>query len=91
MAQIRNGNYLISGGSDNKIVLMDSRRNYEIIEKWSNHAKNCVYSMCVVGDSCVFVGDGVGKVLCYDLINGGLKYGLGGSEQGNNLFIIYIL
>jgi WD40 repeat protein len=87
MAQIRDGNYLISGGSDNSIVLMDSRRNYEVIEKWSNHAKNCVYSMCTVGDSCVLVGDGVGKLLCYDLISCELKYGLGASEQGKYSYI----
>ena len=43
--------------------------------------KNGVYSMCSVGDEYVFVGDGVGSLLCYSLSKG--AGGDGGVEDGS--------
>jgi WD40 repeat protein len=74
--------YIVTGGADNSIVLMDARKSFEIIERWEN-AKNCIYSLCVVGDNCIFVGDGAGMLLCYDVLSSNaLKFGLGSSEMG---------
>ena len=48
--------------------------------------RNCVYSLCAIGDSCVFVGDGVGMMFCYDVLSGSersaLKYGIQASSSG---------
>jgi len=76
--------YIVTCGADNSLVLMDARKSFEIIEKWE-HAKNCIYSLCVVGDRSIFIGDGAGMLLCYDVLssnNNSLKYGLGASEIG---------
>ena len=86
---------LLSGGSDNKVHLLDTRRNLEPIASYEC-AQNCVYSTLSIGavtsssssDSlgmgrgCVMVGDGRGMVCCYDLSNGELKYGFGASSKG---------
>ena len=80
------GGYLVSGGADSKLCVLDLRRELEVVTSY-DHCKNCVYSLCSVGEGCVFAGDGVGMLYCYD-INGtdsgeiGLKYGIGASEQG---------
>lgn len=71
---------LVTGGSDNAIVVLDIRSNYDQIHRWVNH-QNCVYTMLAVGESCVFSGDGMGMMLCYDVLGGGLKYGLGASQN----------
>ena len=78
-------NGLVSSGADNAIVHMDVRRGLSVIERYEN-ARNSVYSLCSVGDGCVFAGDGSGMLYCYDLVGYsgeiGLKYGIGASEKG---------
>ena len=78
-------NGLVSSGADNAVVHMDIRCGLKVIERYEN-ARNSVYSMCSIGDGCVFAGDGSGMLYCYDLIGYsgevGLKYGIGVSEKG---------
>jgi WD40 repeat protein len=95
-------NYLVSGGSDNSLVLSDLRMSASssisddsgdadttsgahcIVDRYQ-HCHNGIYSLCVVGNNCVAVGDGVGMVLVYDITktgNEGLKYGLHASSNG---------
>eukprot|EP01031_Cornospumella_fuschlensis_P026203 gene26203-31652_t len=58
-----------------------------------DHAANGVYSLCMVGDSCALAGDGIGRLLCYELNSTRerssrtvraecLRYGLAGSRRG---------
>lgn len=79
------GGHIVSGGADNAVVILDPRRNLGEVHRFV-HAKNSIYSMCAVGDGCVFAGDGSGMVYCYDTIGHsgeiGLKYGVGASGQG---------
>ena len=58
------------------------------VSLWS-HSRNGIYSLCSVGDECMLVGDGVGKLLCYSLLEGdvenadrAIKYGVGASSKG---------
>lgn len=75
--------YIISGGADSAVVIQDIRRNGDIVQRWDGHCKNGIYSMAIAEwDKSVFVGDGAGMVMCYDICNGELKYGLGASETG---------
>eukprot|EP01041_Mallomonas_annulata_P001875 gene1875-3635_t len=71
---------VVTGGSDNAVVCMDARMNFEVVGRWVHH-KNCVYILSTVGDRCVFSGDGMGMMLCYDVSEGAVKYGLGASEN----------
>lgn len=61
--------YVVSGGSDNAVVLMDARRSLDVVQSWKQYHRVGVYSMCAVGDSCVFVGDGAGMLMCYDMMS----------------------
>lgn len=49
------------------------------------HCQNGVYSLCIIGNNCVAVGDGMGMVLFYDITKSGndsLMYGLHASRSG---------
>jgi WD40 repeat protein len=93
-------NYFVSGGSDNSLVLCDIRMSSSsgeingegsgaadsqcIVDQYQ-HCRNGIYSLCVIGNNCVAVGDGVGMVLVYDVTKSGneaLKYGLSASSNG---------
>jgi WD40 repeat protein len=80
-----NGCYVVTSSADNTIALLDPRRNFEIMERYE-HAKNSIYSICSVGDGCIFIGDGTGMMYCYDMVgcldDPGLKYAIGASERG---------
>lgn len=59
--------------------------NSQCIVDHYQHCRNGVYSLCVIGNNCVVVGDGVGMVLIYDVTQNGseaLKYGLSASSSG---------
>jgi len=73
--------YLISCGVDGKVVLLDARQSYRIVETY-NHARNGCYAVSSIGDSCAIISDGTGMIYCYDIISNELKYGLGASEKG---------
>ena len=98
MSTLSNGNYLVTGGSDNSLILSDIRggETNSIIKKYQ-HSKNGIYSICVIGENCIVSGDGVGTVLVYDINGGngnddnnngynddynGLKYGLNACSNG---------
>eukprot|EP01034_Spumella_vulgaris_P031274 gene31274-38641_t len=76
------------GGGSGSVVLLDARASFGIVSEW-NHHRNGVYSLCTVGDECVFSGDGAGNLLCHSLLdapldqpNDCLRYGLGASSTG---------
>lgn len=83
--------YIITGSgspSDSSLVVMDLRQGCKPVSRWDHH-RNGVYSLCLVGDQCVFSGDGMGNLLCHHLLESELdyprsclKYGIGSSEQG---------
>jgi hypothetical protein len=73
--------YLATAGADNSVVILDCRSSFREVYRWSHH-DNCIYSMCAIGDGCIFTGDGMGMMLCYDIIRGELKYGLGACQNG---------
>ncbi len=73
--------YVVSCGVDGKVVLLDARQSYRIVETY-NHARNGCYAVSSVGESCVVVSDGAGMIYCYDIISNELKYGIGASERG---------
>lgn len=80
------GGYIVSGGADSRLCVLDMRKDLSTISTY-DHCKNCVYSLCSIGDACIFAGDGAGMLYCYDVIGKdsrevGLKYGIGASEQG---------
>lgn len=87
------GGYILAGGSDSSIALIDPRvisssdgdniHPHAIVDRWAHH-NNGIYSMCLVGGRCLFTGDGAGLMNCYDIFDGSsaLKYGLGASSQG---------
>lgn len=74
--------YVVSGGADSDVVVSDIRRK-GTVARWTE-GKIGIYSLCVVGDRCILVGDGSGMLLVYDLLDnsGGLKYGIGASSSG---------
>jgi WD40 repeat protein len=88
-------NYFVSGGSDNSLVLCDIRMSSSsgetetadsqcVVDQYQ-HCRNGVYSLCVIGNNCVAIGDGIGMVLVYDITQSGneaLKYGLSASSNG---------
>lgn len=80
-----NDRYIISGGADSRICVLDLRKELGVVTSY-NHCNNSVYSLCSVGDACIFAGDGVGMLYCYDIVGNsgdiGLKYGIGASERG---------
>lgn len=63
--------YIVAGGMDNHVVVLDPRRIETIVEfqKW-NHCRNGVYSLCMIGDRCIVAGDGKGMLLVYDILAG---------------------
>jgi hypothetical protein len=76
------------GGGSGSVVLLDVRASFGIVSEWSHH-RNGVYSLCTVGDECVFSGDGAGNLLCHSLLdapldqpNDCLRYGVGASSTG---------
>lgn len=96
MSSFSNGNYLVTGGSDNSLVLSDIRRgesnsndsSHAIVRKYQ-HSKNGIYSICIIGESCIVSGDGVGTLLVYNINEddncddyNGLKYGLNACSNG---------
>ena len=79
------------------VSFIDLRMKNQVLSRWSSKhgpCQNGVYSMCAVGNSCVFVGDGAGNCLCYDLVNAknsetstthyapGCSYAFGASLKG---------
>jgi len=83
--------YIITGSGspqDSSLVVMDLRQGCKPVSRWDHH-RNGVYSLCLVGDSCVLSGDGMGTLLCHHLLESELeyprtclKYGIGASEVG---------
>lgn len=83
--------YIITGSGspeDSSLVVLDLRRDCQPVSRWDHH-RNGVYSLCLVGDSCVLSGDGMGTLLCHHLLESELdyprtclKYGIGASEVG---------
>lgn len=83
--------YIITGSGspeDSSLVVMDLRQGCKPVSRWDHH-RNGVYSLCLVGDACVFSGDGMGTLLCHHLLESELeyprtclKYGIGASEVG---------
>eukprot|EP00598_Pedospumella_elongata_P003017 CAMPEP_0184985178 /NCGR_PEP_ID=MMETSP1098-20130426/13979_1 /TAXON_ID=89044 /ORGANISM="Spumella elongata, Strain CCAP 955/1" /LENGTH=458 /DNA_ID=CAMNT_0027509255 /DNA_START=1 /DNA_END=1373 /DNA_ORIENTATION=- len=83
--------YIITGSGspqDSSLVVMDLRQGAKPVSRWDHH-RNGVYSLCLVGDQCVFSGDGMGTLLCHHLLESELdyprsclKYGIGASEVG---------
>ena len=73
--------YVVSCGVDGKVVLLDARQSYRIVETY-NHARNGCYAVTSVGESCVIISDGSGMIYCYDIVSNELKYGIGASEKG---------
>jgi len=75
-------NYLIvgsgGGGGTSAVALVDLRQasdyRQQVVSLWS-HSRNGVYSLCVVGDSCLLVGDGLGQLLSYALLGDGGETG----------------
>lgn len=98
-------NYIITGGSDDNVILFDIRRGLSagsgsggesdsvsvtastaqcLVSRYQ-YSRNGLYSLCVVGSSCVMAGDGVGMVLVYDITKSdqeALQYGLSASSSG---------
>lgn len=62
------------GADDSSVAVVDMRSSSPDVLCRFRHHRNGVYSMCVVGDSCVLTGDGVGTMLCYDLIHADPAY-----------------
>jgi hypothetical protein len=78
--------YIIAGGSDSSIVVLDVRAEGRLcpVDRWVDHSGG-VYALCMVGDRAVVSGDGRGMLLVHDIMggeNGCLKYGLGASSRG---------
>jgi len=74
--------YLVSGGADSAVHVLDRRRAAGPVCSFSA-CHTGVYSVAAAPDErCVFVGDGAGMLYCFDVHRGQLCYGLGASEQG---------
>lgn len=83
--------YIITGGGaadDSRLCVLDTRYDFRPVAIWDHH-RNGVYSICVVGDNAIFTGDGMGTLLCHELLESEfqyprncLKFGLGASEKG---------
>jgi hypothetical protein len=83
--------YIVTGSgspSDSSLAVIDVRQGFKPVTRWEHH-RNGVYSLCVAGDECILSGDGMGTLLCHNLLasefeypRNCLKYGIGASEQG---------
>jgi len=85
---------LVTGGADSTVRIFDlrltpldsskttsaSEGSTMPISSWS-HSRNSVYSVTAVGEDCVFTGDGVGMLFCYNVLSGALCYGIGASQN----------
>lgn len=78
---VQSNDYVITGGADSCINVLDSRQSFKVVGKYE-HPKIGIYSLCCVDNQVLYVGDGGGTVLCYDFIRNELKYGLGACEKG---------
>jgi hypothetical protein len=51
-------NYILTGSGsaeDSSVVMLDARKSFQIVNKFQHHT-NGVYSLCIVGDACLFSG-----------------------------------
>jgi hypothetical protein len=78
-----------NGGSfGSSVAVIDVRQSFGVVSRWSQ-GRSGIYSLCLVGDEAVFVGDGAGQVLCYHLLQAAdnssthsLRYAVGASTRG---------
>lgn len=89
-----NSPYLISGGADGVLNLIDLRRvtssgtgDSMIVRRFGSHTNgvHCMRVQVNSDQSCVFSGDGAGVLHCHSLVSvdqPSLVYGLGASQIG---------
>jgi len=78
------GELLFTSGASGGLLVFDWRKGFKSPDSALHNfeqARNGVYCLARATSS-LFVGDGVGTVLCYDLSTMTLRYGLGSSRVG---------
>lgn len=70
--------YIVTCGADKRIVVMDPRRNFELLFEFTDHT-DFIYSLETFGP-LVLSGAGNGWLMVHDTIKGKCCYGLGANE-----------
>lgn len=73
------GPLVVTGGADKRVCVMDARRGFDVLHRFTEHA-DFVYSLHLAPGDVAFSGGGNGMMLCHDLIAGRLLYGLGANQ-----------
>ena len=58
--------HIVTGGADGSVVILDTRMNFTELHRWKYH-KSSVTALYAVGDNCIFSGDALGMMHCYDI------------------------
>jgi WD40 repeat protein len=73
--------YVVSFGADRTVCLTDPRMSQRaVVQRWTSH-RDFVYCMAI-GVPFVFSGGGDGNIVCHDIRDGSVKFGLGACENG---------
>merc|ERR1712032_1329140 len=71
---------VVSAGADGRVLVLDPRRGFAPLFDFGKVTEDFVYSLLVL-DDIAFVGDGRGKVTCFDLRAGQQLYALNAGQN----------